>query len=169
MKQQLFLELVKHLNQLVLVYRHLFDTVRKEKAILLNADLNSLSEVNQAKELMLKKINELEKKWLAVATQMQPALGLSSQIPRLQEIAEAYSGAEKEKLLRFRTVLNILIQRTSTLNKQNDQLAKSALSHIAGAMQAFTDTLNKKSTYEKKGKRSESSMETSGRLVSKEV
>jgi hypothetical protein len=169
MKQQLFLELVKHLNQLVLVYRHLFDTVRKEKAMLLSADLQGLSDVNQAKELMLKKINEIEKKWMAVASEMQPVLGLSATTPRLLEIAESYTGAEREKLLRFRTVLNLIIQRTSALNKQNDQLAKSALSHIAGAMQAFTDTLNKKSNYLKKGKRSESSMETSGRLVSKEV
>lgn len=169
MKQQLFLDLEKNLNQLVRVYRLLFETVRREKAILIHADLQSLGEVNHAKELMLKKINELEIQWMNVAAEMQNFFSLPSQTPRLADIAEAYSGPQKEKLLRFRTVLNLLIQQTATLNKQNDQLAKSALSHIAGAMQAFTDTLNKKSNYEKKGKRSESSMETSGRLVSKEV
>lgn len=169
MKEQLFLELEKNLNQLVRVYRLLFETVRKEKAVLLTADLQVLPELNQAKELMLKKINELESKWMQVAVEIQKNFSLQSENPRLLEIAEIYSGAKKEKLLRFRTVLNLLIQRTSSINKQNDQLAKSALSHIAGAMQAFTDTLNKKSNYEKKGKRSESSQETSGRLVSKEV
>lgn len=169
MREQLYTEIVKHLNQLVLVYRHLFDTVRQEKAVLIHADLQVLPELNERKELMLKKINELEKQWMDVAVQMIPVLGLSADTPRLLEIAQAYQGERQEKLMRFRTVLNLLIQRTAAMNRQNDQLTRSALSHITGAMQAFTETLNKKSNYEKKGKRSESSMETSGRLVSKEV
>jgi hypothetical protein len=169
MKTSLFLELEKNLNQLVRVYRLLFETVRKEKTILLNADLQALGEINHTKELLLKKINEIEKKWMAVAQDMQTHFGLQSMTPRLSDIAEVYTHREKEKLLRFRTVLNLLIARTATINKQNDQLAQSAISHISGAMQAFTETLNKKSNYEKKGKRSETSKETSGRLVSKEV
>ena len=169
MKEQLFLELVKNLHQLVRVYRLLFETVRADKAILLSADLHVLPELNEKKELLLKKINELEAKWMAVAREMQTQFSLPAQTPRLLDIASAYDGVKKAKLLRFRTVLNLLIERTSRINKQNDQLARSALSHITGAMQAFTETLNKKSTYEKKGKRSEKSKETSGRLVSKEV
>ena len=169
MKEQLFLELEKNLHQLVRVYRLLFETVRTEKAVLLGADMHVLPELNTKKELLLKKINELENKWMSVAAEMQAAFKLPAQTPRLLEIASAYDGAKKDKLLRFRTVLNLLIERTSVTNKQNDQLARSALSHITGAMQSFTETLNKKSNYEKKGKRSESSKETSGRLVSKEV
>lgn len=147
----------------------LFETVRTEKAVLLGADMQVLPALNEKKELLLKKINELENKWMSVATEMQTQFGSTTQTPRLLELASAYDGAKKEKLLRFRTVLNLLIERTSKINKQNDQLAKSALSHITGAMQAFTETLNKKSNYEKKGKRSDSSQQTSGRLVSKEV
>jgi len=169
MKDSLYTEIVKHLNQLVLVYRHLYDVVRQEKSALIHADLQVLPELNQRKELMLKKINELEKMWMDVASRMRPVLNLQAETPRLLEIAEAYSGKQRDKLMRFRTVLNLLVQRTAVINRANDQLTQSALSHISGAMQAFTETLNKKSNYEKKGKRSESSKETSGRLVSKEV
>ncbi len=169
MKDQLFLELEKNLHHLVRVYRLLFETVRTEKAVLLGADLHVLSSLNEKKELLLKKINELETKWMHVATEMQTQFALPAQTPRLLDIASAFDGVKKDKLLRFRTVLNLLIERTSKINKQNDQLAQSALLHITGAMQSFTETLNKKSTYEKKGKRSDSSKETSGRLVSKEV
>lgn len=169
MKHQLFGELVQHLNHLVTVYRHLLDTVRKEKQILLKADLQSLTDNNATKEAMLHKINELEKKWMQVAESIHQNFGLKETTPRLSEIASLYEGEKQQKLLRFKTVLNLMIQRTSTLNKQNEQLAQSALSHIAGAMQSITETLNKKSPYEKKGKRAESALETSGRLVSKEA
>lgn len=169
MKNELFSSLEKNLLQLVRVYRLLFETVRREKNVLIRADLEQLPEINETKEILLKKINQLESGWTQLAMDMQKEMNLKTDPPRLLEIANGFSGEQKEKLLRLRTVLNLLINRTSQMNKQNEPLAQSAISHIAGAMQAFTETLNKKSNYEKKGKRSESSLETSGRLVSKEV
>jgi len=172
MKNELFQELVKHLSQLVLVYRHLLDLVRKEKQLLLNADLETLKEITDSKEKMLKKIKDLENQWMATAVKIYSATGLKAQdqSPRLAEIATQYFGKDQEKLVRIRAVLNLLVQRTSAVNRQNETLTQSALSHVSGAMTAIKNTLNKKnSTYEKKGKRNEQPSETSGRLVSKEV
>lgn len=168
-KQELFDQLVKHLSQLVLVYRHLLDAVRKEKQILLKAELAALQESNKSKEKMLKKISDLEKDWMNVATQIHALMGRDTGEPRLSEIATHFDGIQRDKLLQLRSVLNLLVQRTSAVNRQNESLTQSALSHISGAMKAIKDTLNKNSNYEKKGTRSEPSTKTSGRLMSKEV
>ena len=169
MKNELFQDLVKHLSDLVLVYRHLLDTVRKEKQLLLKADLVSLKECNKAKEKMLAKIKQLEDKWTDTAMQIYALLGKKESTPRLLDIATHYAGAQQDKLMQLRSVLNLLIQRSAAVNKQNETLTHSALTHISGAMKAITSTLNKNSNYEKKGKRSEKAGEKSGRLVSKEV
>ncbi len=169
MKHSLYKDLVQHLNELVRVYRHLLETVRREKQLLLKADIVALDECTKAKEMMLAKVNELEKKWMTTAKQIYLLLDKKDfESPRLLDIATKYDGAERDKLLQLRSVLNLLVQRIIGVNKDNEALTQSALSHISGAMQAIKQTLNKNSNYEKKGKRSDAN-ETTGRLVSKNV
>jgi hypothetical protein len=169
MKQNLFTDLVKHLNELVKVYRHLLETVRREKQLLMKADMAALEECNKTKEKMLEKINELEQKWTGTCHQIQLLEGKPLEAPRLSDIAAFFGGAERDKLMQLRSVLNLLVQRISTVNKGNETLTNAALAHISGAMQSIKQTLNKNSNYEKKGKRSETTTETSGRLMSKNV
>lgn len=168
MKHELFNDLVKHLNELVRVYRHLLETVRREKQLLLKADMPELDECNKAKEAMLMKVSELERKWTGTSHQILLLLGKDLESPRLLEIATQFDGVERDKLMQLRSVLNLLVQRIATVNKHNETLTQAALAHISGAMQAIKTTLNKNSNYEKKGKRSEAP-ENSGRLVSKNV
>lgn len=169
MKMDLYHELVKQLNQLVMVYRQLLDTVRKEKQILIDVDLTSLAENNKLKETLLVKINELEVQWMAIGLELYAVCGVKEEAPRLSEIARYFTGAEQDKLLQIQTLLNLLVQRAAAANKENEELIRSALTHISGAMKAIRDTLSKNSTYEKKGKKNEAPAQTSGRLVSKEV
>lgn len=169
MKLELYDELVKNLSQLVLVYRHLLLSVRREKQILLRAELQALSESNIAKEALVARVKDLEDKWMGTADKLCKNLGLEESTPRLSEIAGRFEGAQREKLMQLQSVLNLLIRRTTSINKQNDVLIQSALTHIGGAMKSIRDTLSKNSTYEKKGTRSDAPTETSGRLVSKEA
>jgi len=168
MKNDLFKDLVQHLGDLVRVYRHLLETTRREKQLLLKADLEALTECTKSKEKMLEKINELDKKWSSTAVQLSLLFGKGAEVPRLIDIATQFDGAQRDKLMQLRSVLNLLVQRISGVNKDNEGLTHSALAHISGAMQAIKQTLNKNSNYEKKGKRSETP-ETSGRLMSKNV
>ena len=169
MKMDLYHELIKHLNQLVLLYRQLLDVVRKEKQLLLKVDLPLLSESNKNKEQIISQIKALESDWMSVGEQLYIVIGLKAEPPRLSEIARHFSGDEQSKLLQVQSVMNLLIQRTTAANKENEELVRNALTHISGAMKAIRDTLNKNSVYAKKGIKSETPVQTSGRLVSKEV
>lgn len=169
MKMDLYHELIQHLNQLVVLYRQLLDTVRKEKQLLLKVDLPLLTESNKNKEQIISKIKSLESDWMAVAEQLYIVLGLKAEPPRLSEIARYFTGDEQSKLLQVQSVMNLLIQRTAAANKENEELVHNALTHISGAMKAIRETLNKNSVYAKKGTKNEAPAQTSGRLVSKEV
>ena len=49
-------KLIQTLEEQIKVYRHLLEVVRKEKDILISANLDDLNENNRAKEAMLLKI-----------------------------------------------------------------------------------------------------------------
>lgn len=169
MRETLFNQLVDHLNQLVSVYRHLLDVVRKEKEILIKAHIAELTENNKAKETMVAKIRELEAQWVEVADQLFAEFGLKEDEQTLLDLAKCFDQERSDKLFQLHSVLSLHVKRTMELNKQNDEYIQSALSHISGAMTAIRKTLSQNTNYEKAGNRSAEKVETQGRLLSKEA
>jgi flagellar biosynthesis/type III secretory pathway chaperone len=166
-KAENFDKLVKVLEEQVTVYRHLLETVRKEKDILVSANLDDLNENNRTKEAMLIKIRALEAQRLKCAVDVSQNLGLSSEQPRLLEMARHMDETSSEKLRNIHSVLELLLRRVQEFNKQNETLVQSALHNITGAMNAIKGTLQDKATYQKKGE--VEGQTSSGQLVSREA
>ncbi|MCB0377988.1 MAG: flagellar protein FlgN [Bdellovibrionales bacterium] len=162
-------ELVTALDQLVTVYRHLLDVVRKEHEALLAADHKEIPIINDSKEKMLLKIRKLDAAWEEHANELMKGLKMDNSRPRLLDIAAQFEGDDAQKLQQLHSVLNMLVQRISEINKKNEVLAKAALSHISGAMASITETLNANPTYEKGGDMKEKVEGASGRLVQREA
>lgn len=164
---ELVISLVSVLEEQIKVYRHLLEVVRKEKDILVAANLDDLNENNKAKEAMLLKIRALEIQRLKCATDTSSALGLSADAPRLLEIAKHLSTEAGDKLRNLHSVLELLLRRVQEYNRGNEVLVQSALSNITGAMNAIKGTLQEKATYQKKGE--VEGHASSGQLVSREA
>ena len=165
--ENLFKSLSEVLEEQIRVYRHLLEVVRKEKEILISANLDDLNENNKTKEAMLLKIKGLEASRIEVASRLSAALGLSADQPRLLEMAVHMPDAQGEKLRSLHSVLDLLLKRIQEYNKQNETLVQSALNNITGAMKAIRDTLQEKPTYQRKGEITAG--QSSGQLVSKEA
>ena len=159
--------LVSVLEDQIKVYRHLLEVVRKEKDILISANLDELNENNKSKEAMLLKIRALESQRLKAAVDVCVSLNLSTEQPRLLEIAKHLVEAEADKLRNLHSVLELLLRRVQEYNRQNEILVQSALTNITGAMNAIKGTLEDKPTYKKKGE--VESHTSSGQLVSREA
>jgi flagellar biosynthesis/type III secretory pathway chaperone len=159
--------LVTVLEEQIRVYRHLLDIVRKEKEILISANLDDLNENNRAKEAMLIKIRALETDRLARASDLFANLGLQGDSPRLLEMARHLDSASADKLRNIHSVLELLLKRVQEFNKQNEGLVQAALSNITGAMNALKGTLAEKPTYQKKGE--VEGVTAAGQLVSREA
>jgi flagellar biosynthesis/type III secretory pathway chaperone len=159
--------LLSVLDEQIKVYRHLLEIVRKEKDILVSADLDELNENNRTKEAMLIKIRALESARLKTASEVHRGLGLKGDEPRLLEIARHLDESSAEKMRNIHSVLELLLRRVQEYNRQNETLVQSALSNITGAMSAIKGTLEAKPTYQKKGE--VEGHTASGQLVSREA
>lgn len=159
--------LIEILEEQIKVYRHLLDVVRKEKDILIAANLDDLTENNRAKEAMLIKIRALETDRIRLAKEVHTALGMSGDEPRLLDMAVRLNETHGEKLRSLHSVLDLLLRRVQDYNRQNETLVQSALNTITGAMNVIKGALEDKPTYQKKGE--VSGAPSAGKLVSREV
>lgn len=171
---QNFNKLTDNLEDQVKIYRHLLEIVRKEKDILVSANLDELNENNRAKEAMLLKLRGLETHRLRLAADVcislnsQQGVSLDVEAPRLLEMANYLPSEQGDRLRNLHSVLSLLLKRVQEYNKQNEGLVSSALENITGAMKAIRDTLQDKPTYEKKGEKKNKGT-PSGQLVSREA
>lgn len=161
--------LVKSLDQLVRVYRHLLEAVRREQEILIRADLEALAEVNFAKEKLVFKVKSLDRQWQDAADDLAKELDIKQESPRLLDLAAHFQGDESTKLEQLHSVLHMLVGRIQDINRDNQQLTESALAHISGAMGSITQTLNENPTYRNSGSLEESNKDAQGRLVRRQV
>ena len=159
--------LLSVLEEQIKLYRHLLEVVRREKDILISANLDDLTENNRAKEAMLIKIRALEAERMAVSHEVHKALKLVGDEPRLLEIARYLDADNAEKLRNVHNVLELLLRRVQEYSRQNDELVQSALSNITGAMNALKGSLQEKATYQKKGE--VEGHTAAGQLVSREA
>lgn len=143
--------LVRLLEEQITLYRHLLDVVRKEKEVLISAELDELNETNRTKEAMLLKIRGLEQQRIKAAAEVAEQLGLNSENPRLLEIAKRLDSAEADRVRNIHSVLELLLKRVQEFNGQNEVLVQSALQNVTGAMNAIRGSIQEKPTYQRKG------------------
>ena len=164
-----YLNLVEALDQLVTVYRHLLDTVRRENDVLIKAEMSKVPELNEAKEKLVYKVRQLDHQWQQAADTLAAQLGLKESKPTLLGLASVHQGEQATKLEQLHSVLTMLVNRIVEINKNNETLVQAALSHINGAMDSITTTLNENPTYRNSGSMEAENKDAQGRLVQREA
>ena len=164
---ELYKKLADRIEDLIKVYRHLLGVVRKEREILISANLSDLNENNKSKEAMLIKARHIEEDRIKASQALAISEGLSENT-KLLEFARHIGGATGDRLRNVHSVLELLLKRVREHNSQNEILVKSALENITGAMGSICKTLKDKPTYQKTGGMT-SRPTDSGQLVSKEA
>jgi hypothetical protein len=160
-------KLESSLDALVKLYRQVLNVVRREREILVSANLDDLNENNKTKELLLVKARQLEVERIHVFKKCAQVEGLHEGT-RLLEFANHLGGEEGERLRNLQSVLELLLKRVKEFNAQNEVLVSSALDKVTGAMGNICDSLKEKPTYKKSGGVVSRPAE-SGQLVSKEA
>lgn len=163
-----FEELVTNLKQLIKVHRSLLENLRNEKEILIAADLNDLNENNKAKEKILVKAGELERKRIELVKAFASSIEIKTQDPSLLDLAKNIDFKNGDILRNLHSALVLLLKRVKETNEQNEVLVNSALENVTGAMQSIKQTVAEKPVYEGKGQIKEGAQQ-SGRLVSREA
>ena len=165
--QEIYNKLLDNLDGMVKIYRGLLEVVRKEKEILIEAQLDQLNENNRVKEALLLKSRTQELARIALVDDLRRMEMIRKDEVRLLDLAVHFGGSEGDKLRNMHSVLTLLIKRVQGLNKQNEGLVNSALQSVTGAMNNIKQTLSDKGTYANKGAMKDSS--TQPQLVSREA
>ncbi len=164
----MFQKLVHNLEEITKNYRIVLDLVRKEKELLLQADIDGLVECNQSKEILVHKLKNLDTARERIARELAAHLGVDTQQPRLLEIASKLPMESGDRLRSIHATLDMIMRRLQELNKENEQYAQSALKTVGGALEELKSTLAGKKTYVKKGTLTQSP-DQAGNLVSREA
>ena len=162
-----FQKLVANLEDMVKIYRVLLDIVRKEKELLIKADVDNLIENNKTKEACLYKVRGLDSFRERYARELAGIVGADTTQPRLIEIALKIPGERGNKLRGFHSTLELVVTRAQELNRENELYAQSALQTLSGALGEVKETLAPKKTYGPQGKMSNSA-DKAGHFVRKE-
>ena len=140
-----------NLDQLVKVYRSLLDVVRREKEILVAAQIDELNENNKTKDAILVRLRSLENTRMKCARDLAQQVGADYEAPRLLEIATRMTSEKGDHLRTMHSTLELIIKRVTEINKGNEQLAQTALNSMSGAIGSIRETLQTKPTYARKG------------------
>lgn len=167
-QQQAYYKLSMNLEELIKLYRNLWDILKKEKDYLVSADIQKLEEINKEKESLLFKIRAVDAIRERLAKDLAAELKIQSQYPRLLEMAAVMNGDRADRLRNYHSTLDLLLQRLNNQNKENEEYTNAALQNLNGALNNIKETLAGKKTYEKKG-RMTTGPEKSGNFVSKEA
>ena len=87
-KERSFQRLVGNLEEMTKLYRQLLDLVRKEKQLLIEADMEKLHENNETKENLLFKIKSIDGLRMRYAAELASLVHADSENPRLLDIAK---------------------------------------------------------------------------------
>lgn len=167
-QDQTYHSLCGNLEELIRVYRLLLEIVRKEKDLLVQAQVDQLNECNHQKETLLHKIKGLELQRMQLAQEFARQLGLDINEVRLLEIARRCSEEKAERLRGIHAALDVILKRLVELNKENEVFAQSALKSLNGAVDEIKGSLSGSSTYEKKGKKNYGP-DKAGNIVSRQA
>lgn len=160
--------LITNLEELTKQYRLLLELVRKEKQVLIDADIEQINENNFQKEVLISKIQELDALRVNFATELAQKLNIPHIDARLLNIARHIGGTDGDRLRSQHAALEFIIKRLTELNKENATYAEAALRNVGSALDNIKETLMGQKTYQNKGKYQQSG-EKSGHLVSKEA
>lgn len=161
-------KLIGVLDDLIKQYRLLLDLVRKEKEILIAADIEALSEINQSKDNYVITIRSLDAQRIKYVESIGYDLNIATEQLRLLEIAKLVPDEIANRFRSQHATLDLIIRRLSEINKENSVYAESALRNVNGAMENLKDTITGKTTYQHQGKY-QRSPESAGHLVRKEA
>ena len=151
-QEKSYQKLVQNLEELTKLYRQLLDVIRKEKEYLISVEIEKLEANNSEKEALLSKIRSQDLARERYAREFSHLIGGDGTAPKLLELAKILHGTDAEKRLRsIHSMLEMLVLRVTTLNKENEIYAQSALNNLNGALSNVKDTLAGKTTYARKG------------------
>lgn len=165
------IQLNQALQRLIGLHRQLLETVRFEREAMVKADLHEIQETTLAKQALVEALQRAENERLRPIGLLAVAWKKSVKELTLTQIIQDIQGRDPKGAETLRTAqnaLNILIQRISEQNKDNQEFVEKSIQHIhTMAKNVLGESVPRSNTYTSQGQRS--NPVHGARLISKEI
>lgn len=143
------------LSQLVTSHRQLLDLVRREKEVLVSANLEAIQKVVLEKEVLVTSIHQLEQERKQFIERLARTWNKPIEELNLEMIILEVQALSRDLAEKFRSVWNalkVLLNRILSQNSENRALVENSLSHLRQMRQNTLSELEQFSkTYNPKG------------------
>lgn len=128
-------------------YKRVFELVRQEQNILVNADIDALEKNLQEQQAIMCTINKLEAKRLREIEVIGIYLGVTPEKLKISNIAQNAPGELSQNLTDIERKFKSVLQEIIKINKSNKFLINRSMQFIDKNIQVFFGTVEDKGLY----------------------
>lgn len=141
-------ELIDVLDKEEKEYQDLILLSQEKTPVLVKGDLEKLQKITEAEQIVIGKVNKLEKKRTEVAKDIALVLGKDEETLKVSDIAELLKSqpVEQEKLLQVYDRLRDTLKKMATVNELNKGLISESLDFINYNMNLLKSAYQKPET-----------------------
>ena len=128
-------------------YKRIFELVKQEQSVLVNADISGLEKNMREQQTFLSGINKLEEKRLQELEVIGIYLGTVPEQLKFAAIADNVPGDLSQAIIELERNFKSVIQEILKINKSNNFLINRSLQFIDKNVQAFFGAMEDKGVY----------------------
>jgi flagellar biosynthesis/type III secretory pathway chaperone len=136
------------------VHREMLAVAESKQAAIVQGDLEALEKSVTDERRLVVRIEDEERKRLAVMPLVKSGLGADDGVEKLADVIAMMPEPERGRMSEVRDELKVVLEACQLRTRHNAELLKASLEHVDAFLRSLSDATSKDATYKRNGKRS---------------
>lgn len=136
------------------IHREMLDVAEVKQNAIIHGDLEKLEKAVADEKSIVARIEEEEKKRLAVMPLVRNGLGIGPDVEKLADVIVLMPEPERSRMTKVRDELKDVLEKAQIKTRHNSELLKASLEHVESFLRAVSDAVTQDNNYKRDGKRS---------------
>ena len=136
------------------IHRDMIEVAEVKQKAIIKGDLEALEKSVADEKVIVARIEDEEKKRLAIMPLVKNSLGAGPEVEKLADVIALMPEPERERMTGVRNDLKEVLEQAQIKTRHNSELLKASLEHVESFLKAVSDAVSQDKTYGKDGKRS---------------
>lgn len=135
------------------IHREMLAVAESKQDSIIKGDLEKLEKSVFEEKKLVARIEDEEKKRLAVMPLVKSGVGAGPEVEKLADVIALMPEPEKSRMTEVRAELKEVLEACQLKNRHNSELLKASLEHVEAFLRTLSEAVQKDATYGKDGKR----------------
>lgn len=136
------------------LHREMLQVADEKRDAIVNGDLAKLEKAVSEEKKLVARVEDEEKRRLAVMPLIRSGLGLDDSVEKLADIVSRLPEPERSRLLGARDALKEVLEACQLKTRHNAELLKASLEHIESFLRSLSDAASPDANYRRDGRKS---------------